>query len=92
MTQFRDTLVKLRTATISELKNYEHNEEQKRFTACGEKADPNEEKDITKQLSKFEEEMIPEKLAIHGLLSSCQDAENLNNELLIIKVFFITIK
>jgi hypothetical protein len=81
-------LLKIRTATLGATKEYEHNENWKRFVSCEDKADVNEEKDITNQLSKFEEEIIPAKLEIENLLKSCQDGENLNNELLIMKEKF----
>lgn len=79
------SLLKIRTATLAASKDYEHNEHWQRFVSCDDKADPNEEKDITRVISKFEEEIIPKKLEIENLLKSCQDAEDLNNELLIMK-------
>lgn len=84
-TEIAGSLLKIRTATIAESKDYEQNEHWQRFVSCEDKADPNEEKDITRVLSKFEEEIIPKKLEIENLLKSCQDAEDLNNELLVMK-------
>lgn len=79
------TLLKIRTATQAAQKEYESYDSWLRFISCGDKSDPNEEKDITRQLSKFETDGIEEKLEIEPILIASQDAENLNNELLVIR-------
>merc|ERR1712054_463159 len=79
------SLLKIRTATQAAQKEYEQYENWVKFINCEDRSDPNEEKDITRQLSKFEIDKIEEKLVIEPLLSACQDAESLNNELLIIQ-------
>ena len=79
------SLLKIRSATQAAQKDYEQYENWLKFISCEDKSDPNEEKDITRQLSKFEIEKVEEKLVVEPLLTACQEAESLNNELLIIR-------
>ena len=76
-------LLKIRTSTIQANKEFEDHENWTRFTGCTEKTDPNDEKEITQQLSRFQELKIEEKLEVAPLIKACQNAEDLNNQLLI---------